>query len=287
MNTSNAATALALAIVLLAAGHPAAAQQPAQAAPQQNAAQTLAGKLVITGSSTLAPLIADMAQRFQAANPGVTITVEAGGSGRGVEDARSGKADIGMVSRELKRDEKRDLFAITIARDAVAFVVHRDNPVRKITRDQVVAIYEGRLRNWKELGGKDAPIRAFTRTPRHASLEVVSDYSGLRTEEIRGQVVADNPDAVQAVVDDPLALSFVSLGTAVDLAGRGLPIRALAVDGVPATVGELRAGRYPLGRTLSLVTKQIPTGAGMAFIQFVQSPEQRAMIEERDFVPYQ
>jgi phosphate transport system substrate-binding protein len=65
-------------------------------------------KLVLTGSSTVAPLASELARRFEAENPGVRIDVQTGGSSRGILDARKGLADIGMVSRGLK-DEESDL----------------------------------------------------------------------------------------------------------------------------------------------------------------------------------
>lgn len=83
--------------ILCALGVALAALLPAPAAAQETV-------LRISGSSTLAPLVTELAKRFRALNPNVRIVVEAGGSGRGVADARSGKSDIGMVSRTLKAD---------------------------------------------------------------------------------------------------------------------------------------------------------------------------------------
>lgn len=245
------------------------------------------GKLRLTGSSTMAPLMQDLARRFQALHPGIKITVEAGGSGRGVQDAIAGHADIGMASRALKPEEKKHLFVITIARDGIAFVVHRDNPVRAITREQIVAIHQGRITNWKALGGKDRPIHVVSRMPGHSSLEIVLEYGGLKADEIKAhRVVGDNLEALQSVLDDPDAFVFFSYGFALDAAQKGKPLKALAVDGVPATAGELRAGTYPLSRPLNLLTRTVPAGAAGAFIKFAQSPAAGAAIEEYDFVPY-
>src|SRR5262245_3820261 len=93
------------------------------------------GKLVLTGSSTIAPLAAEIGKRFEAAHPGVRIDVQTGGSSRGIADARQGLADIGMASRALKKDES-DLLAFTIALDGVCLIVHQDNPVEKLADQQ-------------------------------------------------------------------------------------------------------------------------------------------------------
>jgi len=95
------------------------------AGAQGSTADQLTGKLVITGASTLAPLIAEIGKRFESLHPTVRIDVQSGGSSRGGADARQGLADIGMVSRAMKEDE-RDLSAFPIARAGVCPILHRE-----------------------------------------------------------------------------------------------------------------------------------------------------------------
>src|SRR5689334_25117983 len=97
-------------------------------------------KLVLTGSSTIAPLALEIGKRFEQQNKGVRVDVQTGGSSRGVSDARSGLAQIGMVSRALKPEEN-DLTAYTIAQDGVCMILHKSNPVGTLSNDQVKAIY--------------------------------------------------------------------------------------------------------------------------------------------------
>ena len=96
---------------------------PISAGAQENTSDQLTGKLVITGASTLAPLIAEIGKRFESLHPTVRIDVQSGGSSRGVADARQGLADIGMVSRAMK-EEERDLSAFPVARDGVCPILH-------------------------------------------------------------------------------------------------------------------------------------------------------------------
>jgi phosphate transport system substrate-binding protein len=120
-------------------------------------AEKLQGKLTLTGSSTVAPLAAELGKKFETLHPGTRIDVQSGGSSRGISDARQGLADIGMVSRALKPEEK-DLIPHTVAKDGICIILHKSNPVSVLNDSQLVAVYTGKITNWKALGGKDAPI---------------------------------------------------------------------------------------------------------------------------------
>src|SRR5262245_43297161 len=113
--------------------------------------------LVITGSSTVAPLMSEIGRRFETKHAGVRIDVQTGGSSRGVADARRGVADVGMASRDAAADES-DLHWYPIARDGVAMIVHSTNPVQALDADQIRKIYTGEIENWSAVGGRDAPI---------------------------------------------------------------------------------------------------------------------------------
>src|SRR5438067_737351 len=93
----------------------------------------LSGRLLITGSSTMTSMIVAVGKRFSAIHPGVQIEVQAGGSGKGVDDAMKGKADIGMASRALT-DKESGLYSFAIARDGICLVVHKSNTVRSLTK---------------------------------------------------------------------------------------------------------------------------------------------------------
>lgn len=118
-------------------------------------------KLVLTGSSTVAPLAAEIGKRFESLHSNVRVDVQTGGSSRGVSDALAGLADIGMASRALKDDEK-DLLQFTIALDGISVILNKANPVAALNNQQIIDIYTGKIVNWKEVGGNDAPITVVT-----------------------------------------------------------------------------------------------------------------------------
>src|SRR5262245_12704125 len=110
----------------------------ASAEAQENTADQLTGKLVITGSSTMAPRIAEMGKLFETLHPKSRVDVQTGGSSRGITDAKQGLADIGMSSRLLKDEEKGDLVTYILARDGVCLLIHKSNPIEALTDQQIV-----------------------------------------------------------------------------------------------------------------------------------------------------
>ena len=258
---------------------------PPSAGAQGTVADQLTGKLVITGSSTLAPLIAEIGKRFESLYPRVRIDVQSGGSSRGVADARQGLADIGMVSRAMKDDE-RDLSAFPIARDGVCPILHQENPVQALTDEQVIAIYTGKVTNWKEVGGTDAPITVVNKADGRSTLEVFLHYFKLKNVDIKAQVViGDNEQGVKTVAGNRNAIGYVSIGTAEYDATHGVPIKLLPIGGVSASTESVQKGIFPLSRPLHIVTKTPPVGLAKAFIEYAQSKAVHDLIRQQYFVP--
>lgn len=241
-------------------------------------------KLVITGSSTMAPVVAELAGRYEREHPGLRIDVQSGGSSRGISDVRAGLADIGMVSRELAQSES-DLHADPIARDGIGIIVHARNPIAALTKPQVVAIYRKELANWKELGGPDAPILVVHKAEGRATLAVFLEYFGLEGPEVRADVIAgENEQAIKTVAGSENAIGYVSIGTAAVDIEHGVPIRLLAANGVPATLENLRRGVYPLARPLLLVTLAPAAGRVRDFLAYLHSDAATDGFEAQHFV---
>ncbi|MCB1034829.1 MAG: phosphate ABC transporter substrate-binding protein [Acidobacteria bacterium] len=270
----------AVAVLLLSTSLVAGCRR--SAAPEEGG---LSGKLVLTGSSTIAPLAAEIGRRFEELHPGVRIDVQTGGSSRGIADARSGTADIGMASRALKAEEE-DLLAFPIAGDGVSIIVHRDNPVEELTDEQVVAIYTGEIQNWKDVGGLDAPITVVHKADGRATLEVFLAYFQIAPEDVQPDVViGDNQQGIKTVVGNPNAIGYVSVGTADYESRRGTPIKLLPAGGTPATPENVASGAFPISRPLNLVAREEPKGLAAAFLDYARSPAVFDLIEAQYFVP--
>lgn len=241
--------------------------------------------LVLTGSSTVAPLMVEVGRRFEAGHPGTRVDVQTGGSSRGIRDVRAGLATIGMVSRALKAEEG-DLHGHPIARDGICLITHAENPVRELTRDQVIVAYRGEARNWEDLGGPDAPVVIVHKAEGRSTLELFLKYCGLKNSEVRADVViGDNEQGIKTVAGNPAALGYVSIGAAQHAAGSGVPIRLLPIGGVEASIASVRAGRFPLARPLLLVTREPPAGTVKELLDFARSPEVHDLVRAQYFVP--
>jgi phosphate transport system substrate-binding protein len=248
--------------------------------------QASAGRvLTLTGSSTIAPLAAEMGLRFEAVNPGSRVDVQSGGSSRGIADVRAGHADIGMASRALAASEE-DLTPVTIARDGVALIVHADNVVTELTSEQVRRIYLGEASDWSEFGGTSGPITVVNKAEGRATLTVFLEHFGLDSRAIQADVIAgENEQAIKTVAGTPGAIGYVSIGTAMVDREAGVTIKLLALDGVQATHQNVSSGAYPLSRPLNLVLTTSPSPLALEFIEFARAPEQNDLILRESFVP--
>jgi phosphate transport system substrate-binding protein len=242
--------------------------------------------VMVTGSSTVAPLVADAAKQYEASHPGIRIEVQSGGSSRGISDTTSGVADLGMVSRALKDGEETKLTAHTIARDGVCVILHRDNPVRQLDKPQLIDIYTKKITNWKDVGGKDAPIVVANKAEGHSTLEVFLHYLGLDNADVKADVVVgENLHVIHSVVSNPNTVGYVSIGTASAEAKAGTPIRLVVTDGKTPTMESVRDGSFPITRPLNLVTDAETSPAAKSFLDYLLSTEIHDIVEKHYFVP--
>ncbi|MDF1740188.1 MAG: phosphate ABC transporter substrate-binding protein [Verrucomicrobiales bacterium] len=241
--------------------------------------------LLITGSSTVAPLVADAAQRFEKEYPGARIDVQTGGSSRGINDVRTGLAKLGMASRALKTDES-DIQAATIAMDGVCLILHSSNPVEGLTKDEITAIYQKQISNWETLGGNAADIVVTGKASGRATLEVFLGYTGLDSADIQADViVGENQQAIKTVAGNPKAIAYVSIGAAASEALAGTPIKLISIDGIEPTTENVARGVFPITRPLNMITKGEVTGLSRTFLEYLKSDRIRDLVETHLYVP--
>jgi len=242
-------------------------------------------RLILTGSSTVAPLAGEMARRFESQRPGVRIDIQSGGSSRGINDVRKNIADIGMVSRVLKPEEN-DLYAFTIARDGISLIVHAANPINSLNKQQIADIFTGKISRWSAVGGADARITVVNKAEGRSTLELFLEYFQLRNSAIKPHIIiGDNAQGIKTVAGNRNAIGYVSIGAAEYEMQRGVPIRLLTLNGIEASVQNIQSESFPLSRPLNLVTASEPQGLVRQFIAFAQSSQVHDLIKAQYFVP--
>lgn len=248
----------------------------------------------IAGSTTILPIATLAAEEFMRRHPNIRITVNAGGSGVGVQGVGTGRIDIGMASRELTPDEKlrfgsAGLTLNVVGRDAVACVVSSeiyDSGVKALTREQIRDIYLGRILNWKQVGGPERPIVVIDkerhRGTRHVFMQFVFNNPGARTPGTR-LVTGSNNEEQAKIAQSDIAIGMLSLGWInKDVKGVGIQLDQQTIE---PTLENVRNGTFPISRNLNLITAGPPQGAVKKFIEFVFSPEGQKIVEQSGYNP--
>ena len=119
--------------------------------------------ITIAGSTAFQPFAEKLAEQFMAGHPTASISVQGGGSALGIQAALSGTAEIGMADLVTLPPEATELFSTTVARDGIAIIVNPANGITGLTADQARGIFNGTIRNWRDAGGADHPIRIVSR----------------------------------------------------------------------------------------------------------------------------
>jgi phosphate transport system substrate-binding protein len=266
-------------------------------------------KITAAGSSTIKPIVQKAAKSFKKAHPDVNFAIGGGGSSHGVKSVASGEVMIGMASRYLKAKEQKkwdDLVPVKIGMDGIAVIVNAKNPVSAITKEQVQDIYTGKISNWKEVGGPDAPIMLISKEEGRSTLDLFLKYFGLEAEEVanngshvmvhrqkgakeysdvKAKLIGPNREALAAIATKPNAIAYVSIGTAQKVASKGARVRLLELDGVVASTDNVANETYPLRRPLNVVTRGEANGMVKEFIQHLNSEEGQKIVESLEFIP--
>ena len=253
--------------------------------------------IIAAGSTSVQPYAEMLAESYAHLNPESEIDIQGGGSSAGIEAALSKTAEIGMSSRSLKdselesfKDIGQECYVVEIAKDGLAIIIHPDNPIQNLTAEQIRAIYTQETVNWKNLGGKDADIHVITREEgsgtRSAFEELVMDKNYITPKAI----VQDSNGSVRLLVsDDVNSIGFISLGL-VDPKKGQKPVKALYLDGVEATVENVRNGSYKLFRPFLFITVVDeggePEGLTKKFIDFTLSSEGQQILINEGLIPY-
>jgi phosphate transport system substrate-binding protein len=263
-------TALTLIFMLLASG-----------------AASAQGRIVIKGSTTVLPIAQAAAEAFMKKNPGVNISISGGGSGDGIKALIDKSTDIADSSREMKPEEVSlakskgvNPVANKVAIDAIVPIVHPSNPVSNLTIEQLSLIYQGKIRNWKEVGGENRQIIVVSRDTSSGTYESWEQkvLHGAKVTP-RAQLQASNGAIVQVVAKNKFAIGYIGLGYL------NKSVKGVTVNGIEHTVQNAISGKYPIARPLYMYTDGQPQAAAGNFLKFLAGPEGQKIVQKEGFVP--
>ena len=239
--------------------------------------RTKAG-ITVAGSTSVEPFAELLAEEYMSRHPQSHIYVQGGGSTAGIEAVITHIANIGMSSRPLMPGEKK-LYAVTIARDAIAIIVHPKNPVQDLPLDKVKQLFSGKIKNWKELGGYPHPIVLVTREEGSGTREAFQKLVMGKEEISLESLVQDSNGAIRQVVSsDQNAIGYISLGLVNE------KVRPLKISNVEPSVSNIEKGKYILVRPFLFVFDGEPVGEAKSFLEFVMSPEAQKLLSKEGLV---
>ena len=230
--------------------------------------------------------MAELAKGYEK-KTGIKVELEGGGATRGIRDTSSLKVDIGGSCRmTLPETDRTELYASLhpVAWDALAIIVHKSNPIKNMSTRQIKDIYTGKITNWKQVGGSNAPIKLYVRQGNisgvgYAIRQYIFKDGGMEFRT-KYQVRSSGP-LEKAVEKDPLAMGITGISSA-----RKRDVKVIEFDGKQPSMDNLMKGKYQLYRPLYLVTSPRPSQKVKDFVSFAMSVDGRAIIRKNQTVPY-
>lgn len=247
----------------------------------------------IKGSDTCLPLTQSEAENFMNKNKAAKVTVTGGGSGVGISALMDGTTDIAMSSRKMKFDEKvkmqeakKNAKEMVVAYDALAVVVHPSNKVSNLTREQLEGIFTGKIKNWKEVGGADMKIVAYSRETSSGTYEFFKESVLKNKNYMNGILSMPATGAIiQSVSQTKGAIGYVGLAY---LNKDTKPVH-ISYDGgktfIEPTFVNAKNKSYPIVRPLFYYYEAKNEGKVKPFIDYVLSAEGQDIVKKVGYLP--
>ena len=247
-----------------------------------NEEKTEVNKVSVSGSTSVGPIMEKIASEYESKNENISIEINQVGSSAGIKDTINGVSEIGMASRELKDEEKKEVTSTIIAYDGMALIIHKDNPVKEITLEEIKGIYTGEITNWKELnGGLDSPIVVVSREDGSGTRTAFEEIVGYKSEELIDKaIITDGSGSIKTIVSgNKNAIGFVSFEYLDET------VKGLKVNGVEPEAELVKNGEYKLSRPFILVTKSSnSTENSEKIIDYILSDEGQKIISDNKLI---
>ncbi|MBK0372972.1 phosphate ABC transporter substrate-binding protein [Streptomyces sp. RB110-1] len=253
-----------------------------------------AGKaLQASGSTTVAPVVADAAEALKAQGMNITVATQ-GGSAGGISQLGAGQIDIALSSKPIAEEDraaspKTDYVETQVGADAVGVIISKqvaDAGVKNLTADQVKGLFEGKITNWKEVGGPDLPVFVYDKEPGRGTREVLDKYlyHGEKPppppESNNFAIVGGNLETRNKVESTPGAVAPLSTGF---VEGRD-KLAVVTLDGIPASPENVATGKYPMSRPLYMVTNGQPKDSAKKLIDYILSGKGQPLLTQHGYL---
>ena len=237
--------------------------------------------ITVSGSTSVGPLMEKIAEKYEEENSNISIEINQTGSSAGIKDAMDGISQIGMSSRDLKDEEAAKVKATVLAYDGVAVITNTGNSVKELTIGQIRDIFTGKITNWSEVGGSNAPIVVVSReagSGTRTAFEEGVEYS--EEELVKDAIISKgNGDVKTTVSTSENAIGFVSFEYVDDA------ISSINVNGIEPTAANVKAGSYALSRPFLAVTnEQYITEDSQKLIDYITSEEGQQIVEDNKLI---
>ncbi|WP_283678082.1 phosphate ABC transporter substrate-binding protein [Lentilactobacillus sp. Marseille-Q4993] len=224
--------------------------------------------ITAVGSTALQPLVEAASEEYLASHPGVFINVQGGGSGTGLSQIESGAVEMGnsdLFAQEKSGIDSKGLVDHRIAVVGVAPIVNKDTGVRNLTSKQLIGIFTGKIKNWREVGGKNLDVTLINRSQGSGTRVTFENY-GLGGKQSAVAQEQDSSGTVRQIVSTtPGAISYVAFGYLND------SIHPLSVNGVKPTAKNVESNKWKIWSYEHIYTKGQPTGLTKKFMNYLKS----------------
>lgn len=257
-------------------------------------ASSLAGEITVKGSDTMVILGQKWAEVYMQQKPATKVQVTGGGSGTGFAALQNKQTDIANASRKIRAREIEQCIRAfgkrpreyAVALDGLSVYVNEKNPIQVLSMEELQGIFTGRITNWKQVGGADAPIILYSRENSSGTYEFFKDkVLGGRDFAARAQTLAGTAQVLQAVAKDANGIGYG--GAAYGAGAKHLRVSATkGGDGIEPTEETVVGQKYPIWRHLYVyLNPDLEKGEVKEFIDWIRSDDGQKVVKDVGYYP--
>lgn len=230
---------------------------------------------------------------FERTQDSVKIIIEGGGSRTGLMAIKEGTADVGLSSYRFNLDSilgaEHGVTEHIVAYDGIVLICNKENPVDKLTNDQITGIFSGGVSDWSQLGGRPGRIVPVIRDQNSGTQKFFQSYFKIEKPNPLAIISTENKSIVSRVTENQNGIGFIGFGYFTERI-KSLDIPSTVEDSsayASATFRNLGAGRYPLKRSLQMYYRDSQNPGLQAFLQYLETTEAALLIKEQGLLPKQ